>query len=132
MQRTPSRKKPCRACGQWFVPHPRVKERQMTCGDPECRRKWHNKKCAEWNRKNQDYFKENYLQKKLDAAAEQASEKSEGRPVCHLKSRFRTGLPLLFVQEAISAQHVVIIEYMAQLLSMRFKEVIRAQVPVNT
>ena len=47
----------------------------MTCGDPRCKREWHRKKCAEWNRKNEDYFRANYLQKKLDGLADRGSPK---------------------------------------------------------
>ena len=119
---------PCRICRRWFTPNPRLKDRQKTCGDAKCQREWHRKKCAEWNKKNPDYFKTNYLQKKLNAAA--TSETSS--QILPVKSRFKSGLPLLFVQEVIDIQHLVIIEYLAQLLFGRFQEVIRAQFFVNT
>ena len=70
MSKTHRRKRPCRICRRWFLPDPRLKERQMTCGKAYCQREWHKKKCAEWNRKNRDYFKANYLQKKIDAATQ--------------------------------------------------------------
>jgi hypothetical protein len=98
----------------------------MTCGDPHCKREWHRKKCAEWNRKNGDYFTTNYLQKKLDALNGARSKGSQGR------SRFRTGLPHGKVQEVIGIEHLVIIEYLAQLLLKRFQEVIRVKVAVRT
>ena len=119
------KKRPCRICRRWFMPNPRLKDRQMTCADPECKRQWHRKKCAEWNKKNADYFKANYLQKKLDAAA-QAGD------ICKAKSRLKSGLPLEFVQEVISVQHLIILEYFGQLLFRRFQEVIRGQGVVNT
>ena len=105
------KKRPCRICGRWFTPNPRLKDRQKTCADPHCKREWHRKKCAQWNKSNPDYFKSNYLQKKL-----------EGTPGC--KSRFKSGLPLVFVQEVIGIQHLVIIEYFGQLLKRRFQEVL--------
>ena len=121
-------KRPCRICRRWFMPHPRLKDRQKTCGDPHCRTEWHRRKCAEWNRNNSDYFKTNYLQKKLDAAI--ASEKP---PKPHPpKSRFNSGLPLGYVQDLIGVQQVVIIEYFGQLLFRRFQEVLRRQLAVNT
>ncbi|MFQ5888014.1 MAG: hypothetical protein ACE5HY_04900, partial [Candidatus Hydrothermarchaeales archaeon] len=46
----------------------------------------------------------------------------------HLKVR----LPLDVVQEVISIQQVVIIEYFGQLLFRRFQEVLRGQVVGNT
>ena len=105
-----SKKRPCRICGRWFAPHPRLKNRQKTCGDAHCKREWHRKKCTQWNKNNPDYFKSNYLQKKLD----------ETLPY---KSRFRSGLPLPYVQEVIGIQPLIIIEYLAQHLMRRFQEV---------
>ena len=113
------KKRPCRICGRWFTPHPRLKDRQKTCADAYCKREWHRKKCAQWNQSNPDYFKSNYLQKKLEATLQ-------------CKSRFKSGLPLLFVQEVIGIQHLVIIEYLAQLLLRRFQEVFRGKAPVMT
>ena len=113
------KKRPCRICGCWFVPHPRLKDRQKTCADAQCKREWHRRECAQWNKDNADYFKSNYLQKKLEATL-----------VC--KSRFRSGLPLVFVQEVIGLQPLVILEFLAQLLLRRFQEVIRMKVAVGT
>ena len=122
------KKRPCRICRHWFTPNPRLKDRQKTCGDALCKREWHRKKCAEWNKKNTDYFRTNYLQKKLNAAS--PSETSS--KILPVKGRFKSGLPLLFVQEVIDIQHLIIIEYLAQLLYGRFQEVFRRQATVNT
>jgi len=122
------KKRPCRICRRWFIPDPRLKDRQMTCADPECKREWHRRKCAEWNKKNSDYFKSNYLQKKLEAAT--ASEKPP-KPL-PVKSRLKSGLPLRYVQEVIGIQQLVIIEYFGQLLLGRFQEVLKGQVIVRT
>lgn len=122
------RKRPCGICRRWFMPNPRLKDRQKTCGTSQCKREWHRKMCRKWNRENADYFKTNYLQKKLEAATG-CSESSKKIPP---HSRFKTGLPQRYVQEVISIQHLVIIEYFSQLLYRRFQEVIAKQVPVNT
>jgi hypothetical protein len=121
-------KRPCRICRRWFMPNPRLKDRQKTCGDPECQRRWHTKKCSEWNRKNPDYFKSNYLQKKIIAATENPNQS----PSLKINNRLKSGLPLFYVQEVISIQHVIIIEYFGQLLFRRFQEVLRAQLTVMT
>ena len=130
------RKRPCRICRRWFSPHPRVEDRQMTCGDPKCKSEWHRRKCAEWNRKNVDYFKTNYLEKKLEAVKQteqvSASPDLENHPFPLQKSRLKSGLPKEKVQEVIGGEHVVIIEYLAQLLMRRFQEVIKGQVAVKT
>jgi hypothetical protein len=68
------------------LPDGRLKNRQKTCGNPECQREWHRKKCAEWNKKNEEYFRTNYLQKKLEVA------KSPEPNLC--KSRLKTGKPI--------------------------------------
>jgi hypothetical protein len=108
----------------------------MTCGDPKCKREWHRRKCAEWNRKNADYFKTNYLAKKLEAVTQpeqiSASSKPKNHPIPLLKSRLKSGLPQEKVQEVIGVEHHVIIEYLAQLLLRRFQEVIMAKVAVKT
>jgi hypothetical protein len=119
---------PCRICRRWFTPNPRLKDRQKTCGDAKCKRQWHRKKCAEWNKKNTDYFRTNYLQNKLNAA----SPSETCSKILPVKSRFTSGLPILFVQEVIDIQHLIIIEYLAQLLFKRFQEVLRCQAVVNT
>jgi hypothetical protein len=121
-------KRPCRICRRWFTPHPRLGDRQRTCGDPYCKREWHRKKCAEWNRKNPEYFRSNYLHEKLEGVS--GAEGVAGvRPV---KSRSPSGLPQRKVQEVIGVKQFVIIEYLGQLLLRRFQELIRVKVPVRT
>ena len=130
------RKRPCRICGRWYAPNPRVKDRQKSCGESLCKREWHRRKCAEWNKKNSEYFKWNYLEGKLEGVHEsdQGSDALQPRigALSALKSRFNTGLPRGKVQEVIGIEHLVILEYLAQLLMRRFQEVIKAQVSVIT
>ena len=118
------KKRPCRICRRWFMPNPRLKDRQKTCGDPCCQREWHRKKCAQWNKDNSDYFKADYLQSKLEAQSPRGSPEPA--------SRLKSGLPLQYVQEVIGIQHLTIIEYFGQLLFRRFQEVLRVQLYVNT
>jgi hypothetical protein len=102
----------------------------MTCGDPACKREWHRRKCQEWNRANPDYFRANYLQKKLEAAQSDKASKAHTR--IPPRGLSKSGLPFRFVQEVIGVQHLLIIEYLAQLLSRRFQEVLKRQVVVTT
>ena len=95
----------------------------MTCGDPRCKREWHRKRCAEWNRKNVDYFRTNYLEKKLEAA---------GRGTRGSLTRFHSGLLRDKVQEVIGIEHLVIMEYLVQLVWKRFQELIRGKGAVST
>ncbi len=128
MKKRPRRRRPCRICGRWFTPNPKLKDRQMTCCDAKCQKEWHRKKCKEWNRRNSDYFTSNYLGKKLNAVTQcfEASEPSKTIPpksksILPPKSRLKSGLPLMFVQEVIGSEHLVIIEYFGQLLVRRFQ-----------
>jgi hypothetical protein len=121
-------KRPCRICRRWFIPHPRVKDRQMTCGDPRCKREWHRKKCADSNRKNAEYFRANYVQKKLDTLSQ---AKGSAR-VLTIRNRSPSGLPHGKVQEVIGAEPLVIMEYLVQLLRRRLQELIRVKVVVRT
>jgi hypothetical protein len=121
-------KRPCRICRRWFAPNPKVKDRQMTCGDPACKREWHKKACRQWNKGNQDYFRVNYLQKKLSGESDKTSNSQTVKPPGGLS---KSGLPLQFVQEVMGLQHLIIIEYLAQLLIRRFQEALRIQVVVN-
>jgi len=136
MSNTPTRKRPCRICRRWFMPNPRLKERQMTCGRAKCQREWHKKKCAEWNKKNTDYFKTNYLQKKIDTATQCRGDPEATLPGKHLDkvpaSRMNTGMPLEYVKEVIGVQLVIIHEYLAQLLDRRWHKTIHAHHPFNT
>ena len=118
MSKTPARKRPCRICRRWFLPNPRLKDRQMTCGQIACQGEWHRRKCAEWNRKNSEYFKADYLQEKIDAATEARGDPQVSR--CNVPaSRMHTGMPLEYVKELIGVQHVIIHEYLSQLLNRR-------------
>lgn len=132
------KRRPCRICGHWFTPNRRVKGRQMTCGNPQCKREWHRRKCAEWNKKNSEYFKANYLHRRLEAVTQSdgdsgSSNQSGSGSIPPPRGRLRSGLPLQQVQEAIGVKHLVIIEYVAQLLVRRFQEaLLRAQGRANT
>lgn len=125
MQKAPAlKRRPCRICRRWFLPNPKLRDRQRTCGDEHCKREWHRRKCAAWNQHNADYFRANYLHHKLDDAAQSQKVSQNPQP----KSRLKSGLPLHYVQEVIGIQHLVIIEYLAQLLIGRFQEVLGGQV----
>jgi len=135
MPRVPIRKRPCRICRRWFLPNPRLKSRQMTCGDARCKTEWHRKKCEQWNRRNSDYFKANYLQKRLEAAGRGAGTSKTLTAKCSpgrtLKSRMKTGMPLEYVQGVIGIQQLIIIEYLAQLFNRRFAKTMTGSFPLN-
>lgn len=115
-QKRQSIKRPCRICRKWFIPNPRLGERQMTCGATECQKQWHKRKCTDWNRKNRVYSRENYLRKRLQIA--DSAQSSQSAPLDY---------PRTVVQEVIGAQPLVIIEYIVRLLTKSVQAVMRTQ-----
>jgi len=120
------KKRPCRICKKWFAPHPRLGDRQKTCGSRECQKKWHAKKCAQWNRQHRATFQATYLSKKLQAVQDQ--EVANIKPPHQLqKPTIFPKLPQEVIQEVISIQQLVIAEYLSQVLLRSVQEVIRVQ-----
>ena len=74
------KKRPCRVCGKRYTLNPRLGYRQQTCRALECKRKWHTRKCAAWNRKNRVYFKEIYLRGRLEYFG--GDPPAQGPPPC--------------------------------------------------
>jgi hypothetical protein len=54
----------CPFCHRWFHPHPRLKQRQKTCGRPDCRRQQKRKSNQQWRTEHRDYFRGAYGQQK--------------------------------------------------------------------
>lgn len=123
------KKRPCRVCGKWEAPHPRLGDRQQTCGAKECQRKWHVRKCAEWNRRNRAYFKEIYLQGRLESFG--SAHPAQSSSSCRINDPPRRSSPLdlpqKVIKEVIEVKQLIIIEYIARLLMRGFQEVIKAQ-----
>src|SRR5262245_22846503 len=59
----PKRRK-CPFCCRLFIPDPRVKERQKTCGRQDCRREQKLRLDACWRSQHRDYFRGMYLHQK--------------------------------------------------------------------
>ena len=71
-----SKRRPCRICGRWFHPDPRVGSRQRACGKRACQKKRREKTQAAWRSENAEYFLRRRLQRRANAAraAEEAVE----------------------------------------------------------
>lgn len=134
------KKRPCRICHKWFTPHPRLGDRQKTCGNQECMRKWHIVKCAEWNRKNRNCAQANYLSAKLALAVKERTQPKGTSaavtiPKAHVFVSHSASFPQLprsVIQEVIGVQQFVIIEYVARQLFKSVQEVIKRQDPGMT
>lgn len=115
------KKRPCCICRRWFLPDTRVKDRQVTCGDPKCQKQWHRKQCTKWNKKNADYFKSNYLQKKLDKAKGHESITKSGKTSKSTLPSF-LNLTVQPIDEVINAELLVVIEYVIKIQIFRFQK----------
>jgi len=54
----------CPFCRRWFHPHPRLKQRQKTCGRTDCRRMQKRKSDQQWRTEHPDYFRDTYALQK--------------------------------------------------------------------
>ena len=133
-KKMPSRKRPCRVCGKWFMPNPRLGDRQKTCGADACKQQWHTAKCAEWNSQNRAYFKEIYLRSRLESPGNDTAD-PRSPPCSSSPSRTNTAargasplhLPREAIQEVMGTQQSVIIEYIVRVLLRGVQEVMSAQ-----
>ncbi len=80
MAKISTRKRPCCICRKWFQPDVRQKERQKTCGRTGCKKEHHRRHCEKWNKRNKEYFVNNYLEKKIEQIEAQFQEKTARLP----------------------------------------------------
>jgi len=80
MATIPTKKRPCCICRKWFQPDVRQKERQKTCGRAGCKKEHHRRHCEKWNKRNKEYFVNNYLEKKIEQIEAQSQEKTRRLP----------------------------------------------------
>ncbi len=109
MGKVSRKKRPCCICRKWFQPDVRQQDRQQTCGRPDCTKELHRRNCEKWNKRNKDYFANNYLAKKIEQIAEPESEK--GRHVQSGPSS-KKGKPLIPANPSlILPREIIINEY---------------------
>jgi hypothetical protein len=104
-----------------------VGDRQKTCGDSHCKREWHRRKCADWNRQNREYFKGLYLEKKL----KDAIKNSKSYHFFQDTKRPYLRLPRQEIQELIGLKQLIIIEYILHLVFRRLNKMIKAKLIEN-
>ena len=119
MPRAHIRKRPCGICRRWFLPDPRQIGRQQTCGNPGCRGELHRRRCRQWNRKNRDYFKANYLSAKLQRTKDPPVFSEKNPAVLTPASRMGLALPKGVMVEVIGAKPLVIAEYIIEQIIRR-------------
>ena len=102
-----SGKRPCGICRKWFQPDVRQKERQKTCGRPECMREQHRRQCENWNKKNKAYFKNDYLNKKIEKDGSQAASSHT-----EIKRQRKPVLPLEVIESEYGIPSAIIVQYL--------------------
>ena len=107
-------KRPCSICRKWFQPDVRQKGRQKTCG-AACKRELHRRQCGKWNKKNTEYFKNNYLGKKIERAEVDQSKPTQAIvsqkkliPQCRTKPI----LPYEIIANEYGIKNLIIIQYL--------------------
>ena len=119
MPRTSCRKRPCKVCHRWFLPDLRVGGRQKTCASEDCKKRWHQKQCKKWNRKNKAYFKGIYLQKKLAACKD---ESPAGDCHDHFPApRTHLNLPRSDIAEVMTPKGVIATDYIIEQVMGRMR-----------
>jgi hypothetical protein len=93
-------KRPCSICRKWFQPDVRQKGRQKTCG-PDCKNELHRRQCDEWNKKNKEYFKNNYLGKKIEKAEVKQPKPTQTSIVSPKKQFHNVGQNLFFPMKSL-------------------------------
>jgi hypothetical protein len=101
------------------MPHARQKQRQKTCGRPECQKELHRRQCQRWNKRNKDYFKSNYLAAKLKCIEDPPDTLQPRSPPTVPPSRIKLWLPKEIIIEKIGAKHLIIQEYIAAQIIQR-------------
>ena len=59
------RKRPCRICRRWFVPHPRAGDRQHVCSRADCQRERHRRACQRWRQREAPAERAHRLRQRL-------------------------------------------------------------------
>lgn len=117
-----ARSRPCRICRRWFLPHPRVGDRQLVCSKVECQRERHRRACSEWHAENPDYDREERLRKKVRRSP-------EGPPAGPMADPLHE-VDWEAARDAVGIETSVIIEETEKVLVSWARDAIRAQVPV--
>jgi len=113
------RKRPCRVCGKWFMPSPRVGERQRVCGCASCQRERHWRNCQTWRERNRDYEREGRLRSRL--VREPSAETSSVAP--------RAEVDWSAARDLVGLEVVVILQLMLEVLLRSPRDLVGRQVP---
>ena len=111
------RKRPCRICRRWFIPHPRTGDRQHVCSRADCQRERHRRACQRWRQREAPAERAHRLRQRLQEAA-------EGAPAAGPGPR----LPWDVVRDAVGPEVTVILEEISRLLADVVRDAVQRQV----
>lgn len=90
----------CCQCRRLFVPNPRLGDRQVTCGRPDCQRLRHADRCRRWHKRNRGLSSQHYEDVVKPFRAEQPSYQRRWRLARRLREIRETIAKLVGVVEA--------------------------------
>lgn len=102
------KKRPCRVCRKWFLPHARAGDRQKVCGSSNCQRERHRRACAQWHDRHPDYDREGRLRERLKTP--------EVEPSAHPPADPLPRLDWSAARDAVGMEAAVIVEETAKVL----------------
>jgi len=108
------RKRPCRICRRWFVPHPRVGGRQRVCGAAECQRERHRRACKAWHEREREAARAHRVRQRL-------------RQGCQEPGRGEGGVRWEVVRDAVGLEAAVIFEELLRLLEDAVRDAVSRQ-----
>lgn len=117
------RKRPCRICRRWFVPHPRAGERQHVCSAAGCQRERHRQACARWRQREAEAERSHRLRQRMRAEA-QAEPAAVGT--------VRAQVAWAAVRDAVGLEVSVVIEEILRLVETTVRDAVRRQASEKT
>lgn len=110
------RKRPCRICRCWFIPHPRAGDRQHVCGRADCQRERHRRACRRWRQREGPAERGHRLRQRLRVGGE------EQPGAAALQVSWDA------VRDAVGLEVAVILEEISRLLEDAVRDAVRRQV----
>jgi len=96
----------CCQCRRLFVSNPRLGDRQVTCGHPDCQRLRHAESCRQWHKRNRELSNEHYEEVVKPFRAEQPS----------YQRRWRLARRLREIRETMAEVFAVVVAQLGALL----------------
>ena len=111
------RKRPCRICRRWFIPHPRTGDRQHVCSRADCQRERHRRACQRWRQREAPAERAHRLRQRLHEATDGQDAAGPG-----------PRLPWDVVRDAVGLEVAVIFEEVQRLLEDTVRDAVGRQV----